>query len=140
MFLGLLLAGCQGSPIGAVQPVDNTPQVCGEFRVLFDHYSYEEAPERTAYKEAMRAAYEGIGGQETASAARASYFQAWSRDLRPIAANASNPKLSTALNRASDNLDAVAEGKASAVADLNDVWQPILDICFQASLPAPTTG
>ncbi|MGN9809919.1 hypothetical protein ACTMSW_11240 [Micromonospora sp. BQ11] len=133
MVLGLFPAGCGTSSVGAPDPVDNTAQVCSDFRKVFDRYSNGDSPERLAYVQAVEADYKGNGKPGAASAAKVAYFQAWARDLRPVAAHASNPELETALNRAADALNAIADGRASAMAELNNTWQPLLDTCPEAS-------
>jgi hypothetical protein len=133
MVLGLFPAGCGTSSVGAPDPVDHTGQVCDDFRLVFDRYSYGDSPERLAYVKAVEADYTGNGELGAASAAKVAYFQAWSRDLRPIAGRASDPELQTALNRAADALDATADGRASDMAELTNTWQPLLDTCAEWS-------
>jgi hypothetical protein len=132
--VGLLMTGC-GTNSDAGAPVDNTAKVCGEFHSVVDRYSFGDAPERLAYVATMQAAYTGDGEQSAASAAKVAYFQAWARDLRPVAARANDPELKTALHRAADGLEAIAGGQASAVAELDTTWRPVLDSCPQ---PSPT--
>ncbi|KAB1913458.1 hypothetical protein [Micromonospora sp. AMSO31t] len=131
--LGLIPAGCGTSSVGAPDPVDNTAQVCSDFRTVFDRYSNGDSPERLAYVQAVQADYAGNGKPGAASAAKVAYFQAWARDLRPVAARASSRELEAALNRAADALVAVADGRASATAELTNTWQPLLDTCPESS-------
>ncbi|MFG2058123.1 hypothetical protein ACGFI9_29290 [Micromonospora sp. NPDC048930] len=139
MVLGLFPVGCGTSSEGAADPVDNTAQVCSDFRLVFDRHSYGDSPERLAFEQALEADYKGNGKPGAASAAKAAYFQAWARDLRPVAAHASNPEFKTALNRAADTLDAAADGRALTATDLNNTWQPLLDSCPESSPGASAT-
>ncbi|NED56903.1 hypothetical protein [Micromonospora sp. WMMD1219] len=139
MFLGLFPAGCGTSSVGAPGPVDNTGQVCSDFRLVFGRYSDGESPERLAYVQAVEADYKGNGEPGAAGAAKVAYFRAWARDLRPVAGRASSPELKTALNRAADVLDGAADGRALTAAELNNTWQPLLDTCPESSPDASRT-
>ncbi|NES25976.1 hypothetical protein GCE86_26095 [Micromonospora terminaliae] len=139
MLLGLFPAGCGTASVDPAT-ADNTVPVCRDFRTIYERYSNGDAPERLAYVQAAEAAYKGNGKPGATSAAKAAYFQAWARDLRPVARQASDATLKTALNRAADVLDEVAGGRALTAADVNGTWQPLLDTCPATSPGASPTS
>ena len=134
----LLLSGCS-SQVPAAQPVDNTAELCAQWRestLPFLSRGSDAAPEAKAYQEAMADAYAGkTMPTAKATAIQRAYWSAQEKAPRALAAEATSARLREAFIAYADELagrgtDVIPEFEGSQSATL----EALIAIC------APSPG